>query len=85
LKDAEICHILIDQVTADLLQWGRVLKDAEMTAADAVGGRARAASMGPRLEGRGNVPIWPPSTIWSQASMGPRLEGRGNCVSSVGA
>jgi len=36
------------------LQWGRVLKDAEMSRHLKVVRAALSASMGPRLEGRGN-------------------------------
>jgi len=37
------------------LQWGRVLKDAEMLRAKIPTDYGRSASMGPRLEGRGNT------------------------------
>jgi len=37
-----------------LLQWGRVLKDAEIGDLCLRGHGVRIASMGPRLEGRGN-------------------------------
>jgi len=40
------------------LQWGRVLKDAEIQKAKLCPPSAWPASMGPRLEGRGNRPLW---------------------------
>jgi len=38
-----------------MLQWGRVLKDAEMPVSHGHGPKSKIASMGPRLEGRGNA------------------------------
>jgi len=60
------------------LQWGRVLKDAEIFTIVPVCPTQRMASMGPRLEGRGNGAGRRSGTDGSGASMGPRLEGRGN-------
>jgi len=55
LKDAEIASKSSLRKEALPLQWGRVLKDAEMREVEAFAGYPIAASMGPRLEGRGNL------------------------------
>jgi len=64
--------------TTTRLQWGRVLKDAEIQQAAAVAPAPEEASMGPRLEGRGNNGPAVEYVNGHRASMGPRLEGRGN-------
>jgi len=63
-----------------MLQWGRVLKDAEIRRSVRVVLNPLGASMGPRLEGRGNPADHDRDRVHETASMGPRLEGRGNSV-----
>jgi len=60
-----------------LLQWGRVVKDAEMHDQLRHANRYD-ASMGPRRERRGNTVDLRASPAALLASMGPRRERRGN-------
>ncbi len=59
------------------LQWGRVLWDAERRIGSNSYTGAPAASMGPRLVGRGKHIRAQRRTAGRRASMGPRLVGRG--------
>jgi len=60
------------------LQWGRVVKDAEIEVGCAFPDVGRLASMGPRRERRGNIGPNQAAQAARQASMGPRRERRGN-------
>jgi len=60
------------------LQWGRVVKDAEIRRCHAQLLFDPQASMGPRRERRGNTGLSEPLLRGPHASMGPRRERRGN-------
>ncbi len=66
-----------------VLQWGRVLWDAESTPAVHQRSFGEEASMGPRLVGRGKVWTVGYTVCGNTASMGPRLVGRGKPTGSV--
>ncbi len=60
-----------------MLQWGRVLWDAERRALAMIPSWPSCASMGPRLVGRGKEIGFSLRKLRVTASMGPRLVGRG--------
>ena len=68
-----------------MLQWGRVLMNAETHSAGRQVDEAVLASMGPRSHERGNQGVRIGATASRLASMGPRSHERGNSDNIQGA
>ncbi len=65
------------------LQWGRGLMAAVTPRRRGMQVDRDGASMGPRLDGRGDTGMRSGSESMFRASMGPRLDGRGDCSASI--
>ena len=70
------------EVTQVVLQWGRVLTNAETLRGFFDQPVVRLASMGPRSHERGNFGVSVHDVIEHLASMGPRSHERGNSANS---
>ncbi len=76
---AETVRLLFAAISTESLQWGRDLIVAETTTTPQRIRLDSSASMGPRLDSRGNLgAAVAPALTEAAASMGPRLDSRGN-------